>query len=86
MTERVSSELASTDFLTLLDRVRKEGSRFVILHEGEGVAVLGPITARRATTFRELVELIRSMGPLDEEFVRDLEEIHRNQPRIRGGE
>ncbi len=35
-------------------------------------------------TFNEIVEALKRIGPPDEDFARDLEEIHRSQPTLPG--
>jgi len=39
-----------------------------------------PVPASRPKTLRELVEMVRAMGPPDDDFADDLQKIHRNQP------
>jgi prevent-host-death family protein len=82
MSERISATNAARNFSDLLNRVHYKGDSFVIVRNGEEVGRLEPMTAKPTTTFRELVDLVRSMGPPDEDFANDLEEIHRNQPPL----
>jgi len=39
-----------------------------------------PISSVKPKTLNELVEALRKLPPVNEDFVRDLEEIRRNQP------
>jgi prevent-host-death family protein len=82
MRERISATAAARSFSDLLNRVRYKGDSFVIVRNGEEVGCLEPVTGKRPKTFNELVEMLRAMGPPDEDFARDLEEIHRSQPAL----
>jgi hypothetical protein len=82
MTERISATRAVRSFSDLLNRVRYKGDSFVIIRNGEEMGQLGPVAGKRPKTLNELAALIREMGPPDEDFVRDLEEIRRNQPAL----
>lgn len=82
MRERISATAAARSFSDLLNRVRYKGDSFVIVRNGEEVGRLEPISPKRPKTFNEFVEMIRTMGPPDEDFARDLEEIRRSQPAL----
>jgi len=82
MRERISATQAARNFSDLLNRVHYLGDSFVIVRDGEEVGRLEPMVSKPTTTFRELVELVRSMGPSDEDFAEDLEDIHWNQPPL----
>ncbi len=84
MTERISATRAARSFSDLLNRVRYQGDSFVIVRNGEAMGQLGPVVGKRPRTLKELVGLIREMGPPDEDFARDLEEIRREQPALPG--
>jgi len=79
MRERISVSQAAGNFFDLLNRMRDEGESFVIVHNGEEVGILSPARETRPKTFNELVEMIQAMGPPDEDFARDLEEIRLSQ-------
>lgn len=82
MTERISATMAARNFSELLNRVHYKGDSFVIIRNGEEVGRLEPVPARPRKTLRELVERVRELGPPDEDFARDLEEIHQRQPPL----
>lgn len=82
MRERISATDAARRFSDILNRVRYKGDSFVIVRNGEEVGRLEPVSGTRPKTFNELVEMVRTKGPPDEDFARDLEEIHRSQPAL----
>lgn len=83
MSERISATQAARNFSDLLNRVQYKQDSFVIVRNGEEVGRLEPVPARGTKkTFRELVEMVQAMGPPDDDFADDLEEIHRNQPPL----
>lgn len=82
MRERISATAAARSFSDLLNRVRYKGDSFVIVRNGEEVGLLEPVSGKRPKTFNELVEMIRTMGPPDEDFARDLEAIRSSQPAL----
>ena len=82
MTERISATRAGRSFSELLNRVRYQGDTFVIVRNGEEVGRLEPVAAKRPKTLKQLLEMLETIGPPDEDFARDLEEIHRSQPAL----
>lgn len=82
MRERISATDAARRFSDILNRVRYKGDSFVIVRNGEEVGRLEPVSGKRPKTFNELVEMIRTKGPPDADFARDLEEIHHSQPAL----
>ena len=82
MSVRITATEAARNLSDFLNRVRYRGESFLIVRNGEEVGMLGPITSGKPRTLRQLVELVKKMGPPDDEFVSDLEEIHRQQPAL----
>jgi prevent-host-death family protein len=67
---------AGRAFSDLLDRV-VAGEALEITRGGVPVAVIGPARARFVSAER-VRDLLRSLPPVDESFVRDLEEIRQS--------
>ena len=82
MSVRITATEAARNLSDLLNRVRYRGESFLIVRNGEEVGMLAPISSGKSTTLRQLVELVKEMGPPDDDFVSDLEEIHRQQPSL----
>jgi prevent-host-death family protein len=82
MRERISATQAARSFSALLNRVRYKGDSFVIVRNGEEVGRLEPASSPRPKTLDELLDLLAELGPADEDFARDLEEIRASQPSL----
>jgi prevent-host-death family protein len=80
MRERISATAAARSFSDLLNRVRYKGDSFVIVRNGEEVGCLEPVSSPRPKTLNELLDHLAEIGPPDEGFARDLEEIRASQP------
>ena len=80
MRERISATAAARSFSDLLNRVRYKGDSFVIVRNGEEVGLLEPVSSPRPKTLNELLDHLAEIGPPDEDFARDLEEIRASQP------
>ena len=80
MRERISATAAARSFSDLLNRVRYKGDSFVIVRNGEEMGRLEPVSSPRPRTLNELLDHLAEIGPPDEEFARDLEEIRASQP------
>ena len=78
---RVSATEAARNFSELLNRVRYRGETFIIERGGEAVGELRPAASPRFTG-ADLVALLRSLPPVDEDFLEAVEEGYRNQPPI----
>ena len=59
----------------VLNRVRYRGETFMVERNGEGVALIGPVAARKGRTGRELAKVLGHLR-LPEGFGDDLEAIH----------
>jgi prevent-host-death family protein len=69
----VTATELSRNLSDILNRVRYRGERFVILRNGEEIAVLEPHKEASAATMGDLVQIIEKHGPLDDEFMSDIE-------------
>jgi antitoxin (DNA-binding transcriptional repressor) of toxin-antitoxin stability system len=78
---RLSATEAARNFSELLNRVRYRGERFVIERGGVAIGELRP-TAPVRFTGHDLLALLRSLPPVDDEFFDAVEEAARNQPRV----
>lgn len=78
---RITATQLARSLSDVLSRVNYRGERFEIVRNGETVAMLGPTAAmRKGATLREYLEA-RKRGPrMDEEFLKDLEQINADQP------
>lgn len=78
---RITATQLARSLSDILNRVRYRGERFEIQRNGETVAMLGPTAAmRKGATLREYLEA-RKRGPrMDEEFLKELEQINADQP------
>ncbi len=77
-TKITATELAR-NLSDILNRVRYRGERFVVERNGEAVAIIEP-SARKSLTVREFVEFWEHLPKPDEDYWKDLEEIHKSQP------
>lgn len=68
----VSATEAAKTFGRLVDRVREERATFIIERSGVPVAQIGPVSDRRCT-LGDLVDLLRRLGPVDEEYLQEVE-------------
>ena len=80
MRERISATAAARSFSDLLNRVRYKGDSFVIVRNGEEMGLLEPVSSPRPKTLNELLDYLAEVGPPDEDFAKDLEEIRASQP------
>lgn len=76
--ERLTATEVARSFSSVLNRVT-EGGEIEITRNGQTVAVIGPPKRRKQfLSPEELRELLETAPPVDEDFVRDLEEIRRS--------
>ena len=71
---KISATELSRNLSDILNRVRYRRERFVVERNGEPIATLAP-TATSDVTMRDLIELIRALPPVDEDFGDDVEEM-----------
>lgn len=67
----ISATDAAKTFGRLVDRVREERATFIVERGGVPVAQIGPVASR--CTLGDLAELLRTVGPVDEEYLRAVE-------------
>ena len=82
MSERVSATEAARRLPDLLDRVRADGTTFVIVRDDEEIGQLAPAHPRHSPTLRDVVALLERLGSPDPAFAGDLAEIRAAQPPI----
>jgi len=68
MTLHISSRDAASTFSDLLKRVRENGDAFIIEEGGHEICAITPINGGKPT-FADLANLLRSLPPVDEEFL-----------------
>ena len=81
LSRRLSATEAARNFSELLNRVRYRGETFIIERGGEAVGELRPAASPRFTG-ADLVALLRSLPPVDEDYLKEVEDAARNQPPI----
>jgi prevent-host-death family protein len=81
MISRISATEAARGFSELLNRVLYRGDEFVIVRGGEPVGRLCPVAPTRFT-LSDLVELLRSIPHPGEDYLKDIEQINKRQPRL----
>jgi prevent-host-death family protein len=77
----LSATDASRNFSEILNRVKYRGESFILERGGEPVAELRPASPTRFTGM-DLSALLRSLPPIDEDYLRAVEEVTLNQPAI----
>ena len=81
VSRRLTATEASRSFSELLNRVRYRGETFIIERGGELVCELRP-AAPRVFTGADLITLLRSLPPIDEEYLNIVEKVARSQPLL----
>lgn len=79
--QRMSATDASRNFSELLNRVKYRGESFIIERGGQPICELRPVAPARFTG-ADLVALLRSLPPVDEEYLAVVEELARAQPSL----
>jgi prevent-host-death family protein len=78
------TEISATDLARelsdVLSRVRYKGEKFTVIRNGIPIATISPVAPTKGITVKEFVELMRTLPMPDEDFAKDLEEIHKSQP------
>jgi antitoxin (DNA-binding transcriptional repressor) of toxin-antitoxin stability system len=75
----LSATEAARNFSEILNRVKYRGESFILVRGGVTVAELRPATPIRFKG-TDLAALLRSLPPIDEEFLRTVEDVARSQP------
>ncbi len=68
----VSATDAAKTFGRLVDRVREERTTYIVERGGVPVAQIGPVASMRCT-LADLAELLRTVGPVGEDYLRAVE-------------
>ena len=78
---RLSATAAARNFSELLNRVRYRGERFGIERGGVAIGELRPLAPLRFTG-ADLLAVMRSLPPVDDDFLNSVEEATRQQPEL----
>ena len=78
---RVSSTEASRNFSEILNLVRYRGESFLVERGGEPICEIRPV-APPPFTGADVVALLRSLPPVDEDYLTEVEALTRNQPLL----
>ena len=76
---RLSATEASRNFSEILNLVRYRGESFLVERGGEPACEIKPATPPRFT-LADLAELLNHLPPIDEDYLRTVEELSRFQP------
>jgi hypothetical protein len=76
---RLSATEASRNFSEILNLVRYRGETFLVERGGEPACEIKPATPPRFTV-ADLAELLKHLPPIDEDYLRTVEESSRSQP------
>jgi antitoxin (DNA-binding transcriptional repressor) of toxin-antitoxin stability system len=79
--QRLSATAAARDFSELLSRVRYRGERFIIERGGVAIGELRPLAPVRFTG-DDLLTVMRSLPPVDGDFLDTVEDATRRQPEL----
>ena len=77
----ISSTEASRNFSEILNRVRYRGERFIVERGGESICEIRPAAPPRFTG-ADLAALLRSLPPVDDDYLNEVEELARSQPLL----
>ena len=80
---RLSATEASRNFSEILNRTLYRGECFVIERGGKPVCEIRPATPTRFT-LADLAKLMRDLPPIDEAYLRTVEELSQTQPSMPG--
>jgi antitoxin (DNA-binding transcriptional repressor) of toxin-antitoxin stability system len=78
---RVSSTEASRNFSEILNLVRYRGESFLVERGGEPICEIRPV-APPPFAGADVVALLRSLPPVDDGYLAEVEAIARNQPLL----
>ena len=77
----MSATEASRNFSEILNRALYRGESFVVERGGEPVCEIKPV-APSGFTVTDLAELMKTLPPIDEDYLRSVEDISHSQPTI----
>ena len=79
----ISATQAAQVFSELLNKVQYQGERFIIERDGEPICELAPVGAGPIKySVADLVALLRSLPPVDDDFASDVREVLQGQPSL----
>jgi hypothetical protein len=80
----ITATEAAKNFGRLVSRVSEERAIYTVERGGQAVAQVGPID-RTSFTIRDFKSLLEEFPPVDEEYLRAVEEavVKHNKPRVR---
>jgi prevent-host-death family protein len=83
-TESVAATEAAKNFGRLVDRVRENGTTYIVERHGRPIAQIGPVAPVRSRTLRDLAIAMRGAPTLDEETLGYIEDgVKRlNRPEV----
>jgi antitoxin (DNA-binding transcriptional repressor) of toxin-antitoxin stability system len=79
MEKQISATELAKNLSNVLSRIQYRGERFVVLRNGEAVAILGPVQPAPGITVRELFDHLGRISRPHDRFADDLEEIQSRQ-------
>ena len=79
--KRISATEAARNFSEILNRVRYRGESFVIERGGVAIGELRPVSPQRFTS-SDFLSLMKSVPPVDDEFLELIESQAREQPGL----
>jgi len=81
--KKLSATEASRNFSEIINRVRYRGESFIVERGGEPVCEIRPAAPPRFTV-TDLAELMNGLPPVDEDYLRTVEELSQSQPSVSG--
>jgi prevent-host-death family protein len=72
--EAVAATDAAKNFGRLVDRVREEGTTYIVERHGRPIAQIGPVAPVRRKTLRDFANAMRTMPRLDEKTLQYIEQ------------
>jgi prevent-host-death family protein len=82
--ESVAATDAAKNFGRLVDRVREDGSTYIVERHGRPIAQIGPVAPVRRRTLRDFANAMRNMPRLDDKTLQYIEQgvASLNRPEV----
>jgi hypothetical protein len=80
-TRRLSATEASRNFSEILNRALYRGESFMIERGGEPICEIKPVASSHFTV-TDMVDLLKTLPPVDKDYLSTLEELTRFQPTM----
>jgi len=74
---RISATEAAATFPQLVQRIRDRGDAYIVVEDGKDICAITPAEQPTATTLGDFLNLLKSLGPVDQEYL-DVVEAHIN--------